>query len=193
MDHTDYEITLIRSRRKSLAIEITPELQVVVRAPVRMPVREINAFVQEKDDWIRAHLQRMAEKKRLQEQYREQALSKEELQELATQAMKLIPQKVHYYAQIIGVTYGRITIRNQRTRWGSCSGKGNLNFNCLLLLMPEEVLDYVVVHELCHRKEMNHSARFWEEVEKILPDYRQRRKWLKDNGGRIMDRNRPVS
>lgn len=193
MDHTDYEITLIRSRRKSLAIEITPELQVVVRAPARMPVREINAFVQEKDDWIRAHLQRMAEKKRLREQYREQALSKEELQELATQAMKLIPQKVHYYAQIIGVTYGRITIRNQRTRWGSCSGKGNLNFNCLLLLMPEEVLDYVVVHELCHRKEMNHSARFWEEVEKILPDYRQRRKWLKDNGGRIMDRNRPVS
>lgn len=174
MDHTDYEITLIRSRRKSLAIEITPELQVVVRAPARMPVREINAFVQEKDDWIRAHLQQMAEKKRLREQYREQALSKEELQELATQAMKLIPQKVHYYAQIIGVTYGRITIRNQRTRWGSCSGKGNLNFNCLLLLMPEEVLDYVVVHELCHRKEMNHSARFWEEVEKILPDYRQR-------------------
>lgn len=193
MDHTDYEITLIRSRRKSLAIEITPELQVVVRAPARMPVREINAFVQEKDDWIRAHLQQMAEKKRLREQYREQALSKEELQELVTQAMKLIPQKVHYYAQIIGVTYGRITIRNQRTRWGSCSGKGNLNFNCLLLLMPEEVLDYVVVHELCHRKEMNHSARFWEEVEKILPDYRQRRKWLKDNGGRIMDRNRPVS
>lgn len=193
MDHTDYEITLIRSCRKSLAIEITPELQVVVRAPARMPVREINAFVQEKDDWIRAHLQRMAEKKRLREQHREQALSKEELQELATQAMKLIPQKVRYYAQIIGVTYGRITIRNQRTRWGSCSGKGNLNFNCLLLLMPEEVLDYVVVHELCHRKEMNHSARFWEEVEKILPDYRQRRKWLKDNGGRIMDRNRPVS
>ena len=193
MDHTDYEITLIRSRRKSLAIEITPELQVVVRAPAQMPVREINAFVQEKDDWIRAHLQQMAEKKRLREQYREQALSKEELQELATQAMKLIPQKVRYYAPIIGVTYGRITIRNQRTRWGSCSGKGNLNFNCLLLLMPEEVLDYVVVHELCHRKEMNHSARFWEEVEKILPDYRQRRKWLKDNGGRIMDRNRPVS
>lgn len=193
MDHTDYEITLIRSRRKSLAIEITPELQVVVRAPARMPVREINAFVQEKDDWIHAYLQQMAEKKRLREQYRKQALSKEELQELATQAVKLIPQKVHYYAQIIGVTYGRITIRNKRTRWGSCSGKGNLNFNCLLLLMPEEVLDYVVVHELCHRKEMNHSARFWEEVEKILPDYRQRRKWLKDNGGRIMDRNRPVS
>lgn len=193
MDHTDYEITLIRSRRKSLAIEVTPELQVVVRAPAQMPVREINAFVQEKDDWIRAHLQRMAEKKRLREQCREQALSKEELQELAAQAMKLIPQKVRYYAPIIGVTYGRITIRNQRTRWGSCSGKGNLNFNCLLLLMPEEVLDYVVVHELCHRKEMNHSARFWEEVEKILPDYRQRRKWLKDNGGRIMDRNRQVS
>lgn len=126
MDHTDYEITLIRSRRKSLAIEITPELQVVVRAPARMPVREINAFVQEKDDWIRAHLQRMEEKKRLREQHREPAFSEEELQELATQAMTLIPQKVRYYAQIIGVTYGRITIRNQRTRWGSLQWKRQL-------------------------------------------------------------------
>ena len=185
MDHTDYEITLIRSRRKSLAIEITPELQVVVRAPARMPVREINAFVQEKDDWIRAHLQQMAEKKRLREQYREQALSKEELQELATQAMKLIPQKVHYYAQIIGVTYGRITIRNQRTRWGSCSQKGNLNFNWKLALMPEEILDYLVVHELAHRVEMNHSPAFWAVVAEEIPDYKTRREWLRQNGAKF--------
>ena len=188
MDHTDYEITLIRSRRKSLAIEITPELQVVVRAPARMPVREINAFVQEKDDWIRAHLQRMAEKKRLREQCREQALSKEELQELAAQAMKLIPQKVHYYAQIIGFTYGRITIRNKRTRWGSCSSKGNLNFNCLLMLMPDKVLDYVVVHELCHLRQMNHSKKFWKEVERYMPDYPNYKKWLNENGGALIER-----
>jgi predicted metal-dependent hydrolase len=86
------------------------------------------------------------------------------------------------------VSYGRITIRNQKTRWGSCSGKGNLNFNCLLMLAPPEVLDYVVVHELCHRREMNHSPRFWALVEQVLPDWRQRRQWLKTHGDALMRR-----
>ena len=91
-----------------------------------------------------------------------------------------------YYAPAVGVTYDRITIRSQRTRWGSCSSRGNLNFNCLLMLAPEKVVDYVVVHELCHRKEMNHSPRFWAEVERILPDYRQSKRWLKENGQSLM-------
>jgi predicted metal-dependent hydrolase len=107
---------------------------------------------------------------------------------MADLARKVIPQKVAYYARIMGVTYGRITIRNQKTRWGSCTSTGNLNFNCLLMMTPEAILDYVVVHELCHRKEMNHSARFWAQVEKILPDYRARRKWLKDQGNSLMIR-----
>ena len=88
----------------------------------------------------------------------------------------------------MGVTYGRITIRSQHTLWGSCSSKGNLNFNCLLMLTPPEVLDYVVVHELCHRKEMNHSARFWAEVEHVLSDYEIRRKWLRENGTALISR-----
>jgi len=86
------------------------------------------------------------------------------------------------------VTYGRITIRNQKTRWGSCSSKGNLNFNCLLMLAPPEVLDYVVVHELCHRMEMNHSKRFWSLVETVLPDYREQEKWLKGEGAVLLRR-----
>ena len=77
---------------------------------------------------------------------------------------------------------------NQRTRWGSCSSKGNLNFNCLLMLCPEDVRDYVVVHELCHRKELNHSPRFWAEVAKVLPGYAVQRKWLKESGGTIIRR-----
>ena len=89
---------------------------------------------------------------------------------------------------LVGVTYGRITVRNQRTRWGSCSSKGNLNFNCLLMLAPPGILDYVVVHELCHRKEMNHSPKFWAEVAKVMPDYKERQKWLRTEGSSIMRR-----
>ena len=83
---------------------------------------------------------------------------------MADQAVKTIPEKVRYYAPLVGVTYGRITIRNQRIRWGSCSSKGNLNFNCLLMLAPSEVLESVVVHQLCHWKEMNHSKMKWNQL-----------------------------
>ena len=99
-----------------------------------------------------------------------------------------IPQRVRKYAPLVGVEYGRITIRMQKSRWGSCSSKGNLNFNCLLMAMPEEIRDYVVIHELCHRKQMNHSDKFWAEVEKIMPDYKIKRKWLKENGGKVMEK-----
>lgn len=115
-------------------------------------------------------------------------LSNDEIHELAAKALNYIPERVAYYAEQIGVTYGRITIRNQKTRWGSCSSKGNLNFNCLLMLTPPEIVDYVVVHELCHRKEMNHSKAFWSEVEKVLPNYKTRVRWLKDEGSSIMRR-----
>ena len=114
--------------------------------------------------------------------------TREEIEALADRALEVIPKKVKFYAERIGVSYGRITIRNQRTRWGSCSAKGNLNFNCLLMLMPDEVIDSVVVHELCHRKHMNHSPEFYAEIGKILPEYPKHRKWLKENGGRFLSR-----
>ncbi|MBR2187880.1 MAG: M48 family metallopeptidase, partial [Eubacterium sp.] len=129
-----------------------------------------------------------AMQKKLDEQKNVEKLTMEEIQELAAQALRVIPQRVAYYAPKVGVTYGRITIRNQRSKWGSCSSKGNLNFNCLLMLAPDEVVDYVVVHELCHRIEMNHSKAFWELVERVLPDYRSSRKWLKEHGEEIIRR-----
>jgi predicted metal-dependent hydrolase len=118
----------------------------------------------------------------------QEPFTEEELKEAAEIAKKTIPERVKYYAALIGVEYGRITIRCQRTRWGSCTSDGNLNFNCLLTMMPQEAMDCVVVHELCHRKELNHSPRFWAEVEKVLPGYKVQRKWLKDNGGAIIRR-----
>ena len=104
------------------------------------------------------------------------------------QAKADLPPRAAFFASLLGVSYGRITIRKQKTRWGSCSGKGNLNFNCLLMLCPSRARDYVVAHELCHRKEMNHSPRFWAEVEKLLPDYRVWRQWLKEEGQKIIRR-----
>ena len=113
-------------------------------------------------------------------------MSPDDLALLKKKARAHIPARVKYYAGVMGVTYGSIHIRAQRTRWGSCTSTGNLNFNCLLMLAPPEVCDYVVVHELSHRRHMNHSAAFWAEVRKYMPDYRKHQKWLAENGGRLI-------
>lgn len=177
------EFELIRSSRRTIAVEIKGG-KVIVRAPLRMSKVEIEKFISSKADWIKRHL----EVSRQRQIVPKESFTPEQIQHLADAALQDIPQRVRKYAAIIGVTVGRITIRNQKTRWGSCSSKGNLNFNCLLMLCPEEIRDYVVVHELCHRKELNHSTRFWNEVARVMPDYAQRRKWLKENGGSLIAR-----
>lgn len=98
------------------------------------------------------------------------------------QAKEIIKLKVQKYAQVMKVNYKNITVKEQKTRWGSCSSIGNLNFNWKLIMMPEAVVDYVVVHELSHLKFMNHSKEFWKEVEKFLPDYKNQKNWLAKNG-----------
>ena len=183
----EIQIEIIRSRRKTMALEITPQCAVRVRAPLGMPEEEIRRFVQEKSDWILKHLAVMEKKAGELKEIR--PMSAEELEALADRACQVIPERVRYFAPKVGVDYGMITIRNQKTRWGSCSARGNLNFNCLLMLAPPEVIDYVVVHELCHRKELNHSPRFWAEVARVLPDYKRQERWLKENGKRLMARN----
>ena len=184
-------VKIIRSNRKTLAIQINPDLSVTVRAPMYAPQSDIERILREKEGWIQKYIEKIreqeAKKKETQgESVESEYLTNEEIKKLADKALQHIPKRVSYYAKQIGVTYVKITIRNQKTRWGSCSSKGNLNFNCLLMLTPPEVIDYVVVHELCHRKEMNHSGVFWVEVEKVLPNYKEQVKWLKENGGQII-------
>ncbi len=178
---------IIRSRRKTLGLEVTSE-GVTVRAPLRIRAAEIEKFVGQHTGWIEKNLKKIEERKRALAGI--EPLGSEEIKELAERAKEVIPERVEHYAKMLGVTYGRITIRNQRSKWGSCSSKGNLNFNCLLMLTPTEVIDSVVVHELCHRKEMNHSERFYAEVLRVLPDYYKWNKWLKENGCAIMARMR---
>ena len=180
------EYTVIRSNRRTIGLEVKPDGQVIVRVPIRLPDSEICKFVHKHEEWIQKH-QEIA-RQRLEERPPVEKLTMQKIQELADQAVKVIPQRVAYYAPKIGVDYGRITIRNQKTRWGSCSANGNLNFNCLLMLTPSEVIDSVVVHELCHRKEMNHSDRFYAEVLRVFPDYWKWNRWLKENGGQLMQR-----
>ena len=98
---------------------------------------------------------------------------------------KRLPKEFLIFARLMGVSYRNITIREQKTRWGSCSSEKNLNFNWKLILAPPEVLDYVVVHELCHLKEMNHSKAFWDEVGKVMPEYETYKLWLKENGWKL--------
>lgn len=184
------KVTVIRSNRKTMAIQVNSDLTVTVRAPRCASSNDIERILCEKEPWIRKHMEQMQEKKALYESEEIAYLTNEEIQELADRALEYIPKRVEYFSRRMGVNYGRITIRNQKTRWGSCSEKGNLNFNCLLMLTPSDVIDYVVVHELCHRKQMNHSKDFWNEVEKVIPNYRESVQWLKNNGSSIMRRQK---
>ena len=181
-------IRIIRSSRRTLSLQVKNDGQVIVRAPKHITLQEIAAFVRKNSAWLHKHLEKVRKEKELNAASPVQPLTMEDIQKLADEALRVIPGRVAHFAPLVGVTYGRITVRNQRTRWGSCSSKGNLNFNCLLMLAPPGILDYVVVHELCHRKEMNHSPKFWAEVAKVMPDYKERQKWLRTEGSNIMRR-----
>ena len=180
------KVTVIRSNRKTVAIQVNSNLSVTVRAPRSVSEKDIEEILKKKEAWISKHIEKIKKTKERLEAESTEKLTREKVIALAEEALKVIPERVEYFAKVIGVTYGKITVRNQKTRWGSCSSKGNLNFNCLLMLAPPEVLDYVVVHELCHRKQMNHSKAFWLEVEKVLPDYKEVRKWLKEEGSQMI-------
>lgn len=184
MDHPfTYEI--IYSTRRTTALQVTPDGRVIVRAPKRCPRSFIEAFVRQKEDWVLRQLARFEKQRKEHPAPELPPLSDKDRARYISIARDIFTRKTAYYARIMGVSYGRIAIREQKTRWGSCSSKGNLNFNWRLILAPEEVLDYVVVHELAHRREMNHSKAFYAVVESVLPDYRQARRWLRDHGGSL--------
>lgn len=175
---------LLRSSRKTLALQIKEDGTVLARAPHRMPEYRVRQFVREKSDWIRKSKEKLAVRQRPQARH---FLSTQEKETLRTLAPEIFRARAEFFAPQVGVTYTKISVRDQKTRWGSCSSAGSLNFNFRLLLAPPEVLDYVVVHELCHRKEMNHSPAFWAQVARVLPDYQERKTWLKENGWKLMD------
>ena len=173
------EITYIiqKSRRRSIAVRVLPDNRVLVKAPYRTPESMVQEFLITKKEWITNQIEKQS--REVQKAESLGLLSDDEIRQIKKNARKILPERVKYWAEKIGVTYGRISIRLQSSRWGSCAQNGNLNFNCLLVIMPPEIMDSVVVHELCHRKYMNHSKDFYAEIERVFPEYKRCNKWLR--------------
>ncbi len=175
-----------KSRRRTISISILSDNRILVKAPYGTPEYTVKEFLLSKEKWITKHIERQAAE--VQKAEALGILSENEIRQIKKQAKKIIPERVAYWSEKLGVTYGRISIRLQSSRWGSCSQTGNLNFNCLLVIMPKDIMDSVVVHELCHRRHMNHSKAFYKEVYSVFPDYERCNKWLNENGGVYMKR-----
>ena len=172
---------IIRSSRKTIGMQMT-ESGIVVRAPYFATSYQIERFVRDHEPWIRKQLEKQLAMQNAASSVK--VMTDEQFARLKKLAKAYIPQRIAYYAPIVGVA-GRITrisIRCQKTKWGSCTSKGSISINCLLMLAPKEVLDAVIVHELCHLIEMNHSKRFYANVTRVYPEYKKWFKWLKDNG-----------
>ena len=167
----EYEI--IYSKRKTLSVSVRNG-KVTVRSPLGLSNARITEFLENHRKWIEKHL----EKSRIIKDTTEE-MSKAQIEALRKKARSILTNKTEHYSKIMGLKYGRITITGAKTRFGSCSSKGNISYSYRLMLYPEEAIDYVVVHELAHLKEMNHSKRFYALVENILPDYKERIKLLK--------------
>lgn len=153
----------------------------VVTAPKYVSNKQINEFVSSKNDWILKTLAKCEP-----DDPGKLKLSRKDYQINKRLALKMVREKILYLGGLYGLRPRKIFIRNQSTRWGSCSSKGNLSFNFRLIYLPDPLLDYLVVHELCHLREMNHSARFWALVEKTVPDYKKRKTALRLESRRLM-------
>ncbi|MFH1542590.1 MAG: M48 family metallopeptidase [bacterium] len=161
---------LIRSKRRTISLEIDAAANLIVRAPKRIPLAEVERLVRQKEAWI---VKKQTEMRQRVETF---IVIDETGRENAYQVIK---QRLDLYAERFGLKYKKFSLSNARRRWGSCTSKGSIRINWRLINAPVEVLDYVIIHELMHLREPNHSSRFWRLVEERVANYRLHRKWLK--------------
>ena len=167
----EYEI--IRSKRRTMSLQVKRDGRIIVRAPLILDKKVIDTFVLKHTEWIKKK-QEMLKNVHITEDF-----SKNDIKILKSQTKNIIEPILEKYSTLMGVSYERFSINSAKTRFGSCSSKKTLNFSFRLALYPHEAIEYVCVHELAHLKEMNHSKKFWQIVEKYLPDYKERKKLLK--------------
>lgn len=164
---------LIRSRRKTLALELTREGRLLVRAPMRTSQAQIDAFVAAHEDWIARHLAQLASVPPVS------VPTTEELAALKARAQAVLPRIVADWSARMDLHPTGVKITAAKKRYGSCNSRGGLCFSCYLMRCPEAAIELVVVHELCHLREMNHGPAFYALLEAWLPDWRARKKLLK--------------
>ena len=165
---------IIRSKRRTLAVEILRSGEAVVRAPYSVSAEKINEFLYEHSEWIEKHT-----KKRLEYLKNNPEPTAEEIEILRKKAKAELPEIVEKYAKLTGLFPSKVTVTSAKTRFGSCSTKGSVCFSLYLMNKPKETIEYVVLHELVHLKHHNHSAAFYKEIEKYMPDYKFRESLLK--------------
>ena len=174
---TSYIFRRYKLSRK-LKLIVQSDATIVVSAPMRFSEKRAEKFMHEKADWLLERIKFFEKQNdnKLIKTTRADYLKRKE------KVRKIISQKLKEFNEHYNFAYKRVSVRNQKTRWGSCSKDGNLNFNYRLIYLPDKLFDYVIVHELCHLKEMNHSIRFWNLVAKTVPDYKAIRRELKKEG-----------
>lgn len=185
----ELEYTLVRSKRKSIGFEVKAGGEIIIKLPQRLPLSHALPFIEGRKEWIYEAYLRQKDKinttQARKEEHEDPRLAY--LEKKYRQAAKqYIYERVEYYLPLTGGHYTSIRIGDQKTRWGSCSSNKTLSFSWRLMLAPPRILDYVVVHELCHLTHMNHSKEFWSLVESVDPDYKEHRKWLKENGDKLI-------
>ena len=166
-----FDYTLVRSKRKSVAIQVDADCNITVRAPLKLSQKEIDKILLEKKSWLEKTIISQCEKKKNIKEY-----SDEDIKALREKAKEILPQKVKYYAKIMQVEPASVKINSAKKRYGSCSGINNLNFSLYLMEKDERFIEYVVVHELAHIRHHNHSKDFYRFVEQFMPDYKERMK-----------------
>ena len=183
------DYTIVRSKRRSIGFEVRPGGKITVRIPMRASVNTVKEIIEDKKDWLYEMYLKQKDKidtDSLREAERNDPRTAYLEKKYRQAAKRYIYERVEYYIDMIGGHYSSIRIGDQKTRWGSCSNNGTLSFSWRLMLAPPRVLDYVVIHEICHLTYMDHSKNFWDLVSVYDPDYKEHRKWLKENGDSLI-------